>query len=332
MPESIDLSGKSQPLADERPHEFTDKPLGARVGSLRNTLEAGADAGQILDAIIAAPEDNLIPWEECLLPSRGLYYGWPDGTIMVRAWPLAVEKIMTTARLVQTGQAMDRMFEVCCKFPAGFDASQLLLGDRTFLFYFLRGITHGNLYEFMVTCPNQECQGTSTHTYDLNQLVSTVKMADPSLGVEPFQVPLPYLSQVSGREVWVGIRFLRAADGNDIVARRSAKQRMFAKPGSVRQASAQQKPRSDYEAVDESLSENLERIIVNFMGVSDQFKIRQLVSGNKLHARDTAAIREWLREHSPGIDSTVTIECPQCKGGFTVGLPITDSFFRPSDA
>ena len=49
-----------------------------------------------------------------------------------------------------------------------------------------------------------------------------------------------------------------------------------------------------------------------------------------LIGRDTAAIREWLRENTPGIDSTVTITCPSCDTSFTVELPITESFFRPT--
>ena len=72
----------------------------------------------------------------------------------------------------------------------------------------------------------------------------------------------------------------------------------------------------------------MNKIIVSVMGVTDTFSIRQIV--DKLHATDTAAIREWMKENTPGIDNTVTVECPECGQDFTVELPITESFFRPS--
>ena len=283
----------------------------------------------ILDQILEAADETLIPWEECHLPSGGIYYGWPDGTVMVRPMGQMAEKVLATQRLAQSGQSMDLLFQECIKFPMGFDSGDLLLGDRVFLLYYLRGITHGNLYEFAITCPQTSCEAVSTHTYDLNELAKTVTWANPANGVEPFKVKLPYLSKATGRDINVGVRFLRGVDANDILARKKAKKKMYARPGGVKTRGVDTRRQAqDNQTLDDSVTENLNKMIVDVMGVTDHFKIRAFVE--KMHAQDTAAVREWLRNNTPGIDNTVTVTCPECELEFTVELPITESFFRPS--
>ncbi len=309
MVEEIKLDNISNPEEKEPPFEV--KP-----GLLGNFSQA--TDREILDTIIAAPEDTLIPWEECTLPSKGIYYGWPDGVVKVKAMGQKAEKILATQRLAQSGQSIDYVFRECVKFPLGFDPADLLVGDRTFLLYFLRGITHGNEYEFIIECTN--CDTPTSHVYDLNNLASTIMWADETKGLEPFKVELPYLTQATGRSVWVELRHLRSYDLNEIINKRKSKTvRNARKPG----------PRVSQEVpIDESATDSIERIIVSVMGVTDAGKIRAFIE--RLHAQDTATIREWAKENTPGIDSTVEIFCPSCGTDFTVDLPITSDFFRPA--
>lgn len=299
-----------------------------------NVVDLGAMMGnstsneEFVRRLLELPEEKLIPWEECVLPSKGLYYNWPDGVVMVKAMGQAAEKVLATQRLAQSGQSIDYLFRECCKFPDGFDPADLLLGDRVFLLYYLRGITHGNMYEFMIGCP--QCEASSTHKYDLNDLASTIKWANASIGHEPFKVILPYMSKATGREVFVGLRFLRALDANDILAQRKFRKQHFSRPASSVRAGTlpSQRAKQRQEAtLDDSLTENLEKMIVSVMGVTDQTTIKTFVQ--KLHSTDTAAIREWMRENSPGIDTTVVITCPSCDNEFRAELPISESFFRP---
>jgi len=254
----------------------------------------------------------------------------------VRAMGQMAERVLATTRLVQDGQSIDYLFRECVRFPdQSFDPMDLLVGDRIYLLYYLRGITHGNIYEFAVTCQRPECGQTSTHSYDLNNLASTVRVADPSLGQEPFKVTLPYLSECSGRDFWVGVRFLRGRDTSNMVAMRRTKKRMFAAPavraGHDRDRGRGRSPfnRQQEVVIDDTLTENLQMVIESIMGVTkDRGKIAALVS--RMHATDTAAIREWLREYSPGVETMVKLGCPECGQDFTVELPITESFFRPT--
>lgn len=331
-------------LNESTPDESTNH-IDVHHNDLSGLVGPGASSEELLDALLQTPTEQLIPWEECSLPSRGLFYGWQDGVCHVKPMGQVAEKILATQRLASSGQSIDYLFRECCKFPNNLDPSELLLGDRIFLLYFLRGITHGNIYEFAVTCPNADCEAINTHQYDLNNLANTIKLAKPN-GEEPFKITLPYLSRITGRDVWVSVRFLRAYDANDMIARRKSRSKTFAKPGGVRaKMSAKQRaeeanalrssavdPRQQQKQnvmLDSSLDDNMEKIIVNIMGIDDRLKIRSFVQ--KLHAQDTATIREWLRENTPGIDNTVDIICPDCSNEFTVELPITEGFFRPTN-
>lgn len=342
LSETVDINS-TEPVQTTTAEEISQKQMNRmepHVPNLAGVTTPGESSDDFLDKLLHTSHDQLIPWEDCYLPSKGLYYDdWPDGIVKVRAMGQTAEKILTTQRLAKSGQSIDYLFRECCSFPGDFDPVNLLLGDRVFLLYFLRGITHGNVYEFAFTCPNPECEAVSTHTYDLNELAGTIIWADEALGPEPFKIVLPYLSQATNRDVWVSVRFLRAYDASDILARRKAKKSAIAKPGGVRTRLKQrqggqtpfslQQQQQRNQQLDQTLSENLEKVIVNVMGTGDPFKVRQFVQ--QMHARDTATVREWLRVNAPGIDSTVIVGCPECSMEHTVELPITESFFRPNN-
>jgi len=326
----------SSPAGGKGPDPSRVNRMETHVANLSDVSVPGQTDEEFLNRLLQTPDEQLIPWEECTLPSLGLYYNWPDGVVKVRAMGQVAEKILATQRLAQSGQSIDYLFRECCHFPDGFDPIDLLLGDRIFLLYYLRGITHGNIYEFAITCPDKNCESVSTHRYDLNELAQTIIWADKSLGMEPFKVHLPYLTSATGRDVWVAVRFLRAADANDMLAKRKVKDKMMVRPGGVRTRVRGQQQRSanpnqlaqQRERIDDTITDNMEKIIVNVMGVGDLFTVRNFIS--KLHSQDTATIREWLRDHTPGIDNSVEVTCPDCGNSFTTELPITESFFRPA--
>lgn len=336
--ENVDLSGIGPNAATEASATNSEEQLvnqmDGHTTDLSSSVAPGMTAEELVQTILQTPEEKLIPWEECVLPSRGNYYGWSSGVMMVRAMGQVAEKVLATQRLHQDGQAIDYLFRQCCKFPDGFASEDLLIGDRTFLLYYIRGITHGNMYEFAINCPNPDCEQTSTHTYDLNELSRTIVWAKPSLGSEPFKVILPHLSKIFGREIYVSLRFLRGHHASEVLARRRANKRMFARPGGTRTRGRTpggvnpNQQRAQLQQLDDSLTENMEKMIVDVNGVGNAFTIRQFIE--KLHAQDTAAIREWLRDNTPGIDATITVQCPSCNQEFTMELPITESFFRPS--
>lgn len=267
----------------------------------------------ILDQVLQMSDDEIMPWEDVTLPSAGLFYDGvvPNGVVKVRPMGLAADKILATQRLAQSGKSIDYLFKKCVKLPDGFDAKNLLVGDRVFLLYYIRGITHGNAYEFVSKCSNEECGKDSIHTYDMNNLASTIKRPNPLLQ-EPFQIELPYLSKKVGQSFWVKIRLMRGYDLESMFNTRTVNKKL----------------KGGTETLDETLEDHLNMLIVNVMGSEDKNKIRTLVG--KLHATDTATIREFLKENTPGIDTTIEVHCDHCGNDMKMELPITESFFRPT--
>jgi hypothetical protein len=317
MPKEIDLNSKVENI---KPTNVAHSPdLSDETSGLTNE--------QLLQYYLHSPEDKFNPWEETTLPSRGIYYDWPDGVVQVKAMGTAAEKVLANQRLAQDGQSIDYLFRECVRLQNNMDPTELLIGDRVFLLFYLRGITHGNMYEFVLTCPNDNCKESSTHEYDLNNLAETIIYADPGLGQEPFELTLPHISSIFKRDIKVGLRFLRAIDLNDMMAKRRARKKMFSRPGIARNK-RDRNISSPAETADDMITDNLAKMIVNIAGVSDMYVIQDFV--DKMHSRDSAEIREWMRDHTPGIDNTITIECPKCGNEYNVELPITEGFFRPA--
>lgn len=321
MEEKIDINGASERERlvrsdDAQNHMFEESKV-----DIADQIKPSATASDVVDAILNLPEEKLIPWETCELPSRGIYYGWQNGLIRVRAMTQVAEKILATQRLAQSGEAIDYLFRNCCEFPDKFDPAHLLIGDKTFILFYLRGITYGNMYEFAVKCP--ECANTSTFSYDLNMLAGTIKWADAAMGPGPFRIDLPHASKVTGQKVWINVRFLTSADVNGIAQRKKVRAK------AVTKANVPGRRFADSKSIDDTITENLDMMTVAIMdSVVDRMRIKMFIE--KLHAVDTSEIRSWLKDHTPGIDVTTELQCPDCDNEYKVGLPITEDFFRPA--
>lgn len=80
--------------------------------------------------------------------------------------------------------------------------------------------------------------------------------------------------------------------------------------------------------IDETLENNLNLVITEAMDETDRHKIKQLV--HNMHSSDIAAIREFLKDKAPGIDTMIETDCEGCGNLMVLDLPITESFFRPA--
>lgn len=322
--EDVSLTTRGAPAAVSAKAE----PKRRTDSSLKSSITADMSAGAVVDAIMSMPADQLIPWEDAELPSNGIYYGWPDGVVKVRAWGTDVDKILATTRLAQSGQSVNMLLKKCVKYPREFQTEDLLVGDQIFLLYYLRGITYGNIYEFIVTTPSKKKQ---SYKVDLNLLQNTIKWADKSLGEEPFRVSLPYLSEQTGRDVYVSVRFLRVKDQRIIEKTQSNWRQAMAEPRvQYGDDQIEDDPFEKSDELDDTVTQNLSRVIVDIMGsVTERHKIQQFV--DKLHQSDVAAIRTWLRDNTPGLEPVVTLIDPSTGEGFKVALPITEAFFRRTD-
>lgn len=293
------------------------------------TDKKGMNDADVLADLLKGGREAILPWEKVTLPSRGLYYDnlIPGGEVEVRPMGLDVEKILATARFAQGGKNLDMMFKRCIKFPSDFDPVDLLVGDRTFLLYYIRGITFGNRYEFLFTCPNDDCKETSTHVYDLNELARTIKPAKAELGKEPFRITLPMLSQRYNRDFWVKVRFMRGYDMQAIMQRAAIKKKVVTV--GPRNVGEKRRVQTTMEMPDEAVAQNLYLLTTEILGSDDPMTIKKVIE--ELHSGDSSKIREFLDSNTPGMESQIMVTCPKCSQETRMALPITDGFFRAAN-
>lgn len=295
------------------------------VEALRSDVQADQS---VLDRILNAPAELINPYQKCKLPSLGLYYNWNGlDSCEVRAMNKQVEMMLTKPGAAQDGSAVDKMLEYCCKFPDGMSPLDLLVGDRNYLMYVIRGVTHGNMYKFTATCPDAECGQSGVYEFDLNELTKSITYADPAIK-EPCKVVLPHFSEVMGTEVWVGLRFLRGSDlYNSLHDYKMRKAMITGGVGGVRVRTnkANTAPKENmYSKLAEDMTLEL---IASVMGETDREKIRLFME--KANSSDLEVIRAWLDKYMPSVDMTVTVTCNQCGKDFNIELPMSDYFFRP---
>jgi hypothetical protein len=245
---------------------------------------------------------------------------------------LVTDKILATSRLAQSGQSIDYIFKHCVKLQdSTFDPLDLIVGDRMFLLFYLRGITHGNNYEFSITCTNDACKRQSSHDFDLNKLAATIKA--PKYNREPIKITLPLMSRKVGKDIWVEMRLMRGRDMQVMTRNQRIKDSMIsnqARSFTEVEDKTHQMHESAEIRLDSTIEDHLNMLIVSVNGVVDRMVINQFVK--KMHAMDTATIRETLRDSQPGVDTRIIIQCPECKTDIQLDLPITESFFRPTES
>lgn len=270
----------------------------------------------IVDQIISHSEDDFLPWEEIQLPSMGLYYGesMKDGKLHVRPMGITAEKILSTQRLAAAGKSIDMMLKKCVKFPKEFNIDDLLLGDKNFLFFYIRGITYGPEYNFFYTCSDKQCARASEYEGNLHDV--RIKFADPNLGPEPFRIELPILSKSANKKVWAKAKMLRTKDSREMLNQINTTRRY-----------------EDLDAmVDETISSNIARLIVEVgtdeSSTTDRQKIQKFVE--RLHSNDAKTIDKFIDDATPGIETRIKLTCQHCGNQMSGDLPITESFFRPS--
>lgn len=318
-----------------KPEDLNDLPMttGQEIANSKREIERNSDLlGQLLDHVSS---NNYIPWEKVQLPSNGIYYGdkMPDGYLEVKPMGVDVDKMLTNQRLAQSGELLNKIVESCTRFPPDMDVRELLAGDFNFLLYYLRGITHGPVYEFVSDCPF--CKTKNVYEFDLTELYSTVKKNNPNYPEEPMSILLPKLSETFGKEVYALLRLVRVDDimkmsqpGND---------QIFdpVKHGQVRLRGKNKHKttiKNDIDDTSKIYENSMKRQVVGFEIDNVKFTdSRKLQLIEKLHQQDTSTIREFIDDISPGIDTSLEVVCnnTECGKESTISLPWNENFFRP---
>lgn len=249
-----------------------------------------------------------VPHELAPLPSSGKTYSqdsllFGQDSVEIRAMTAREEDILTSQALLKKGTVITELIRSCLV-DKSINPLDLLSGDRNALMVAIRVTGYGPEYNAEIECP--ECSVKSPHQFNLAELPIKRLEIDPvSLGENVFEFKLPY----SGKNV--KFKFMTGRDEEEIMA-------------------TSQKQKKLGLSVDANVTTNLLYSIVSIDGLEDRAKIAAFVKA--MPARDSLALRNYMRDNEPGIVMKQETSCGACGHTEEVSMPLGVTFLWPSAA
>ena len=235
-----------------------------------------------------------IPTEIIELPSKGLLYPEDSelakGTVEMKYMTAREEDILTNQSYIKNGTVLDKLMKSLIVSKINYD--EILIGDKNAIMVAARVLGYGKEYTF-------EYNGES-HTVDLSTLENKpLHLEIESRKTNEFEYTLPH----SGNRVT--FRLLTHKDEQDI----------------NREIEGLKKINKDSSS---DLTTRLKYIITSVEGNRERKDIRDFVD-NYLLAKDSRALREYIKEVQPDVDMSFF----PSEGGDRVNIPVGISFFWP---
>ena len=248
------------------------------------------------------------PTEIIDLPSKGLIY--PDdsplrtGQVELKYMTAKEEDILTTQSYIKQGVVLDKLFQsliVSNGKGVRVRYDELLLGDKNAIMIAVRVLGYGKDYPIEIITPSGDKQ---KETIDLAQIPDKeIDFEVFKVGVNRFSYELPACKRT------VVFKFLTHGDEPNIDAEIKAAKKFS-------------------RGVDSTLSTRLTYAIVSVDGNEDKLHIRKFVQ-NELLALDSRALRTYMRDLQPDINTTLTLTDQVTGEDFEMELPIGTDFFWP---
>jgi hypothetical protein len=235
-----------------------------------------------------------LPTETVELPSKGLLYPetspLSSGKVEMKYMTAKEEDILTNQAYIQKGIVLDKLLESLIV-TNGVEVKDLIVGDKNALFVAARVLGYGKDYSFMF-------DGRQT-TVDLSTIEN--KPFDDSTvtkGINEFPFILPH------SDVRLTYKLLTGHDEKNIEREIEGLKKINKESSS-------------------ELTTRLKYMITSVNGDRELKSIRQFVD-NHLLARDSRALREFIKTTQPDVDLTFTTD-----SGEEVAIPIGLNFFWP---
>lgn len=248
-----------------------------------------------------------IPVELAPLPSNGRIYPMSSplhgaDSVQIRAMTAREEDILTSKALLKNGTVITELIRSCL-IDKTIDPTSLIAGDRNALMIAIRISGYGHEYDAEVTCSNDECEQKAARQFNLSELeINRLNISPIVEGENLFEFRLPYTQKI------VQFRFLTGRDEQDITTTMEKQKKLALK-------------------TDNAVTMNLLHTMVSVDGITDRAKISQFV--RMMPARDSMALRNYIRDSEPGIKMRQEVTCPACGHVETVAIPLGISFFWP---
>ena len=235
-----------------------------------------------------------LPTETIELPSKGLLYPEDSelakGTIEMKYMTAKEEDILTNQSYIKNGTVLDKLMKSLIVSKIKFD--DLLIGDKNAIMVSARILGYGSEYSF-------EYNG-ETQIIDLSSLENKPLKEELFVNrVNEFEFTLPHSKNT------ITFRLLTHKDEQDI----------------SRELEGLKKINKDSST---ELSTRLKYLITSVEGSRERKDIRDFVE-NYFLAKDSRALREYIKEIQPDVDLTFFPD----SGSDRISIPIGVSFFWP---
>ena len=232
------------------------------------------------------------------LPSKGKFNPEiPEGLVELYPMTTRDEALLVGMGEGQISDVFDAILSRCIASPE-IDLGNMLLTDKFYLVLMLRANSYGSEYTFSISCP--KCRQDIEHTC---QIPTDFEVSEGE-GEEPFSVSLP----LSGKKV--AFRLLRGHDEEEI-ERFSRREKSKSKDDNREYIYRLAK---HILTIDGKAPENIQ-VAMEFISA--------------LVGLDSVELRNAMDDATPGVDTTLEVECKRCKRDFKVEMPFTAGFFRP---
>lgn len=247
-----------------------------------------------------------IPVEIAPLPSCGKVY--PAGhalagreSVEIKAMTAREEDILTSRALLKKGTVISELIRSCV-IDKTINPADLLSGDRNALMVAIRITGYGQEYDAEIECT--ECNVKSPQQFDLSALpIKHLEIEPVSPGMNSFEFLLPSSKKM------VRFKFMNGRDEEEIL-------------------NTQEKQKKLGMNSETSITTSLLYSILSIDGIDDRSKIAGFV--RMMPARDSLALRNYMKINEPGITMKQETVCPSCGHSEEVTMPIGVSFLWPS--
>jgi|688.fasta_scaffold92601_1 hypothetical protein len=245
------------------------------------------------------------PTETVDLPSGGKFYESSNplskGSVEMKFMTAKEEDILTSPNLLKKGLAIDKLLESLIV-DRSVNLDSMLSGDKNALIFAARRLAYGDTYGPLdIQCP--KCNTKNKVNVDLSQIQNKEFNLDGVLTENnEFTYTLPTSKAV------VTFRPLTANDEKSI----------------ERDNLAMTKIKKDSS---NEVTSRLKYMITSINGERDKVKLKTIIEN--LLAKDSLALRQYVKSVTPDIDSSFNFVCEQCTHEERVAVPITAQFFWP---
>lgn len=254
---------------------------------------------------VVSKQESKFPTEVINLPSKGWFYDvnspLSSGTLELKQMTAKEEDILTSRNLIQKNIVLDKLLESVI-IDKSIKPDEMLICDRNAAFYALRRLAYGDTYEATVTCPR--CGKENEVTIDLAQADNKpFEFEKFPRGQNSFEFYLPT------HKITITFKLLSKKD-EDIITRELE---VFSKHN---------------KDLSTEITTRLTHVITSIDGDADKMKIRRFVA-EELLSKDSLALRKYMRETMPDIESSFDFSCQHCRLERREDTPMGVSFFWP---